>query len=53
MQLESMLNAMKSREISARGGLSLGRFETLEFVTGQIRQPAALLSEEMDASSYF
>ena len=33
--------------------LSLGRSETLEFATGQIRQPTALLGEETDAFSHF
>ena len=33
--------------------LSLGRSETLEFVTGQIRQPTALLGKEIDAFSHF
>ena len=33
--------------------LSLGRSETLEFVTGQIRQPTALLGQEIDAFSHF
>ena len=33
--------------------LSLGRSETLEFVTGQFRQSATLLGEEMDAFSHF
>ena len=33
--------------------VSLGRSETLEFATGQIRQPTALLGEEIDAFSHF
>ena len=33
--------------------LSLGRSKTLEFVTGQIRQPTALLGEKIDAFSHF
>ena len=33
--------------------LSLGRSETLEFVTGQIRQPTAVPGEEIEAFSHF
>ena len=36
-----------------RYNVCLGRSETLEFVTGQIRQPTALHGEEMDAFSHF
>ena len=33
--------------------VSLGRSETLEFVTGQIKQLTALLSEGIDVFSHF
>jgi len=33
--------------------VSLGRSETLEFVTGRIRQPKALLGQEVDVFGLF